>query len=413
MATYCLQNHKNIDKINTFTSSTKGAPPFPLGWRTGGCQPWLFFFVFSSLINGVLAIENIQIFGGAFGGAIFSCVVFYISLCLYNKYYDKLFTNDDNKKEAKMEEGKQLQKILIKQEETTEEEQPSTIEIDFTQASELDNGVDKQEIIEKKDVLVKNFDKNVLLKRSKSVTNLSIAGGSLKRCCSCREINMEMDNKSVCSSIDWESDFDDCVGGVYPIGGETCIECHIQPNGKTGLTPDEKMDLASHEAGHAFVAFLLGVPITLLPEGQLLGHTLVKFGDKQVISKEEKEKQITCLWGGRESEKKLRGKITTMFKSDQRAIKEVLEPMGPEFGLSDNDALYVFKAESEKFKGMKDDDKYLIGNNCKLKARQLIEQNAAAVEALASTLFGCEEMVGEQQIKETLIKLQQQYTGNK
>uniref|UniRef100_A0A915MSF1 Uncharacterized protein n=1 Tax=Meloidogyne javanica TaxID=6303 RepID=A0A915MSF1_MELJA len=50
-----------------------------------------------------------------------------------------------------------------------------------------------------------------------------------------------------------------------------------------------------------------------------------------------------------------------MFKSDQRAIKEVLEPMGPEFGLSDDDALYVFDSSSEEFKGKKDNDKYKIG----------------------------------------------------
>nr|CAD2202154.1 unnamed protein product [Meloidogyne enterolobii] len=130
----------------------------------------------------------------------------------------KLRTNDhDSKKETKMEEGKQLQNILIKQEETTEEEdpstieidvtqaseldngghtteeeKPSTIEIDVTQASELDNGVDKQEIIEEKDV--SNVEKTIPLKHSKSVTNLSIACGSLKRCCSCREINMEMNS---------------------------------------------------------------------------------------------------------------------------------------------------------------------------------------------------------------------------
>uniref|UniRef100_A0A915NA52 Peptidase M41 domain-containing protein n=1 Tax=Meloidogyne javanica TaxID=6303 RepID=A0A915NA52_MELJA len=169
---------------------------------------------------------------------------------------------------------------LHTQEETTEEEEPSTTEIDVTQASELDNGVDKQEISERKAVLVQNVQKNVPLKQSKSFTNLSVAGVSLKRSCSCRQINMEMDNKSVCS-LDWESDFDDCFGGVYQIGGETCIECHPQANGKTGLTADEKMALASHEAGHAFVAFLLGVPvtkITLLPEGQLLGHNRFNHG---------------------------------------------------------------------------------------------------------------------------------------
>jgi len=58
-------------------------------------------FCVLSMITGVHAIENIQILLSSFGGAIFSCFIFYLSLCLYNKFYNKLETNDNtNKKDA-------------------------------------------------------------------------------------------------------------------------------------------------------------------------------------------------------------------------------------------------------------------------------------------------------------------------
>uniref|UniRef100_A0A915NP68 Lon proteolytic domain-containing protein n=1 Tax=Meloidogyne floridensis TaxID=298350 RepID=A0A915NP68_9BILA len=191
-----LMKLKNLLKANRgniliTTSTPKKAPPVPLSWCTGGCRIYLFIVVFYCLINSAEALEDTTIAIISFTSPFIACLAFWVSICLLKK----LRTNDtDSKKETKMEEGKQLQNILIKQEETTEEEDPSTIEIDVTQASELDNGVDKQEISEKEAVLVQNVQKNVLLKRSKSVTNLSIADRSLKRSCSCRQINMEMNS---------------------------------------------------------------------------------------------------------------------------------------------------------------------------------------------------------------------------
>ncbi|CAK5056961.1 unnamed protein product [Meloidogyne enterolobii] len=61
-----------------------------------------------------------------------------------------------------MEEGKQVQKILTKQDETTEEEEPSSIEIDFTQASEIDNGGNYIKIL-----ILNLIQKNFFLNSSK------------------------------------------------------------------------------------------------------------------------------------------------------------------------------------------------------------------------------------------------------
>uniref|UniRef100_A0A915LZE3 Transmembrane protein n=1 Tax=Meloidogyne javanica TaxID=6303 RepID=A0A915LZE3_MELJA len=132
-----LKNLLKANRGNIATSTTKGAPPVPLSWRTGGCQMILFIVVFSCLINGVEGLEDTTIAIISFTSPFIACLAFWVSICLLKK----LRTNDtDSKKETKMEEGKQLQKILITKEETTEEEDPSTIEIDVTQASELDNG---------------------------------------------------------------------------------------------------------------------------------------------------------------------------------------------------------------------------------------------------------------------------------
>ncbi|HUJ61689.1 MAG TPA: AAA family ATPase, partial [Kofleriaceae bacterium] len=107
------------------------------------------------------------------------------------------------------------------------------------------------------------------------------------------------------------------------------------------LTELEKRRVATHEAGHAVVAWALAEAeplrrVSILPRGMTLGATeQVAAEDRHVTTRAELDAKLAVLLGGHASEALVLGELSTGAEHDLREATRIAEEMVAHFGMSE------------------------------------------------------------------------------
>lgn len=125
------------------------------------------------------------------------------------------------------------------------------------------------------------------------------------------------------------------------------------------LTLSEKRRVAFHEMGHAIVGLALREDeaihkVSIIPRGiAALGYTMHRpIEDRYLMSKEELERKLAVMLGGRASETVFFQDISTGASDDLDKATEVAHAMITRYGMSKNLGLATYERESAPFLGM-------------------------------------------------------------
>jgi len=191
------------------------------------------------------------------------------------------------------------------------------------------------------------------------------------------------------------------------------------------ITPDEKLRIAHHEAGHATVSWLLKyahplIKVSVVPRGRSLGAAWYLPEERQLTTKEQFFDEICSLLGGRAGEEVIFKNISSGALNDlERATKQVYS-MVAYFGMSEKlpnvsyyDSVgqeYAFtKPYSEKTAEVIDSEVRHIINQQYDRAIKIIEDNLENYKILSDRLLkrevifsdDVEEILGEREFSET------------
>ena len=185
------------------------------------------------------------------------------------------------------------------------------------------------------------------------------------------------------------------------------------------MSERERVTCAYHEAGHAVVAALLPDAdplhkVTIIPRGRALGVTMqLPEADRYTHTRQYIEAQIAILMGGRVAEELFLRQMTSGASNDIERATELARKMVCEIGMSplgpvhyrrpssawDSDARAAGFSE-ETARRVDDHIRDLVMKGYET-ARQIIERQRAAVEALAKALLQ-EESVDADRLKAIL-----------
>ena len=110
---------------------------------------------------------------------------------------------------------------------------------------------------------------------------------------------------------------------------------------KTKITTlSEKKSIATHEAGHASVSWLLEfanplVKVTIVPRGKALGAAWYLPEERQLTTKEQMLDEMCSLLGGRAAEEVCFGKVSTGALNDLERATKMAYAMVVYYGMSD------------------------------------------------------------------------------
>ena len=182
------------------------------------------------------------------------------------------------------------------------------------------------------------------------------------------------------------------------------------------LSEKEKHIVAYHEIGHALVSARLDNTepvhkITIIPRTSgALGYTLqVAKEEKNLVSKEEALDNICVLCGGRASEELVFGSITTGASNDIERATEIAREMVTQFGMSDEFGFINLERKTSMFlsdevggtysqetaAGIDREIRKIISSAYE-KAKEILSQNRAELDALAAHLYDKENITGEE-----------------
>ncbi len=176
------------------------------------------------------------------------------------------------------------------------------------------------------------------------------------------------------------------------------------------MSEAERVTCAYHEAGHAVVAALLPDAdplhkVTIIPRGRALGVTMqLPEADRYTHSKAFIEAQIAILMGGRVAEELFLRQMTSGASNDieratdlaRRMVCELgMSPLGPVHfrrptGAWENDGRTAGFSE-DTARRVDDEIRALVMRGYE-RARQIVEQQRAAVKALAGELLDVESV---------------------
>ncbi len=121
------------------------------------------------------------------------------------------------------------------------------------------------------------------------------------------------------------------------------------------ISLEEKKTIASHEAGHATVSWILEhanplIKVTIVPRGQALGAAWYLPEERQLTTKEQMLDEMCAVLGGRAAEELFFGKISTGALNDLEKVTKQSYAMVSFFGMSDrlgNVSFYDSTGQSE------------------------------------------------------------------
>ena len=174
---------------------------------------------------------------------------------------------------------------------------------------------------------------------------------------------------------------------------------------------------AIHEAGHAVATHCLPTQeavrhITIVPRGQSLGSTWsLPKGDSANLTRNEMFEEIVSLLGGRVAEDLFVGDISVGAASDIERATKLAKDMVARYGMCQRlgtvsylggDELFIgrdyqtTKSYSEKVAGAIDDEVKDLIDRAYDRCRQILTDNAAALQRVVDFLLEQESMTGEQ-----------------
>ncbi|MCX5657747.1 MAG: ATP-dependent zinc metalloprotease FtsH [Candidatus Omnitrophica bacterium] len=184
------------------------------------------------------------------------------------------------------------------------------------------------------------------------------------------------------------------------------------------MSKEEKLRIAYHESGHAFVSMVIVGPtkphkVTILPRGVSLGHTMdFPLEDKYLHTKRELLRQITILLSGRASEELFFDDVSDGAYSDLRQATDIARTMVTKLGMSDKLGNLTFGREEHQVflgrdlfeeKNYSDQTALLIDQevssmiaNCYAKAKDELSSRKDKLKNLAETLLEKEVLEGDE-----------------
>ena len=185
---------------------------------------------------------------------------------------------------------------------------------------------------------------------------------------------------------------------------ETC-RIGESPVGVTALSPNDRVRIAVHEAGHAIVAAALNTgrveKVTILPRGQALGVTLVTpVEDKRLHLESELRARIKMLLAGRNAEQLYFHEVSSGAGQDlQEASKLALSMvgqlgMGPKGSLLSLQAIRDAHLESDPREALEAADTLL--QNLNQECYALLQRLKPALDKVTERLLESETVAGHE-----------------
>lgn len=105
-------------------------------------------------------------------------------------------------------------------------------------------------------------------------------------------------------------------------------------------TAEERNSIATHEAGHAALSWLLEhanplIKVTIVPRGKALGAAWYLPEERQITTREQLLDEMCAILGGRAAEEVFLGKISTGASNDLERVTKQAYAMVVYFGMSD------------------------------------------------------------------------------
>jgi cell division protease FtsH len=190
------------------------------------------------------------------------------------------------------------------------------------------------------------------------------------------------------------------------------------PAKRSHLEPEERKQVAYHEAGHAVVGIFLPYSdkvqkITIIPRGRTGGHVLMTpEKDRFLMTKNQLIARITGYLGGRTSEEIFFGDVSTGASNDIEVATNIARGMVTEYGMSELGPIQYEKPGGSVFLGRDynssqanysaqtaleiDKQIRLIIDQCHEACRKLLEEHADDVKLIAETLIANETITADQ-----------------
>ncbi len=190
------------------------------------------------------------------------------------------------------------------------------------------------------------------------------------------------------------------------------------PAKKSHLEPDERKQVAYHEAGHAVVGIFLPYSdkvqkITIIPRGRTGGHVLMTpEKDRFLSTKNQLLAKITGYLGGRTSEEIFFGDVSTGASNDIEVATNIARGMVTEYGMSELGPIQYEKPGGSVFLGRDynssqsnysaqtaleiDKQIRMIIDECHEQCRKLLTEHAEDVKLIAETLIENETITADQ-----------------
>ncbi len=176
------------------------------------------------------------------------------------------------------------------------------------------------------------------------------------------------------------------------------------------LGKKEKRLTAYHEAGHALVGSVLEHSdpihkISIISRGRAAGYTLkLPFDDKRMHSRKTFLDDIATTLGGYVAEEMIYGDLTTGPSNDLAVIAALARDMVSRYGMSDvlgpvayaGDRAYGDATYSQDIAAKIDAEVARIIDEGKTRARQVLEENRKALDAIADRLTEVETLEREE-----------------
>ena len=169
------------------------------------------------------------------------------------------------------------------------------------------------------------------------------------------------------------------------------------------LTEKERRILATHEAGHALMSFLMGEiapvqKVTIVSRGTALGYTLnLPAEDRYLETKEELIDMLKIALAGRAAEQVIFGRVTNGAASDLEKATSIARAMVFEWGMSEFVTSRTMRADnyalSEETKRLRDSEQARFTDDAYAEALRLIEKHRASLDRLTEALLEKETLV--------------------
>ena len=223
------------------------------------------------------------------------------------------------------------------------------------------------------------------------------SGADIANVCNEAALIAARKGKSFVQKEDFMNAVDRIVGGLEK---RSCI-----------MTEEERKSIATHEAGHATLSWLLEhanplVKVTIVPRGKALGAAWYLPEERQITTKEQLQDEMCATLGGRAAEELFLGKISTGAANDLERVTKQAYAMVVYFGMSQrlpNLNYYdstgqdwgFTKPYSEETAKLIDNEVQLIIDEQYSRAKEILSTHAEGHHQLAQVLLEREVIYSE------------------